>query len=86
VAPPKLAFVNSASSDMTNSEVAITQEDTPEGILKKKVLSKRGFHYHIHPIPPSGLRFWFLKRWWFGIVFKEIPPNGSEDQRCSLDT
>jgi hypothetical protein len=57
VAPPKLSFVNSASFDMTNSEVAITQEDTPEGILKKKVFSKRGFHYHIHPIPPSGLPF-----------------------------
>jgi hypothetical protein len=37
VVPPKLSFVNSASSDMTNSEVAITQEDTPEGILKKEI-------------------------------------------------
>jgi hypothetical protein len=58
VAPPKLAFVNSASFDMTNSEVAITQENTPEGILKKEIsILKAWFPLPYPPDSPSGLRF-----------------------------
>jgi hypothetical protein len=55
VAPPKLSFVNSASFDMTNSEVAITQENTPEGILKKEISILNAWF----PLPyPPDSPFW----------------------------